>query len=117
MCTNTSAPPSSGWMKPKPLVALNHFTVPVCMGSSLSEMRTRARRGAERSNFRRGSMTYPAAEPQDSSAENQASQTIFDRLDVRSSVRHDNNYYQKTEPCAGFMLKSSACEWFLIGRS
>jgi hypothetical protein len=22
-------PPSSGWMKPKPLVALNHFTVPV----------------------------------------------------------------------------------------
>jgi hypothetical protein len=29
MCTNTSLPPSSGAMKPKPLVALNHLTVPV----------------------------------------------------------------------------------------
>jgi hypothetical protein len=24
-------PPLSGWMKPKPFVALNHFTVPVAM--------------------------------------------------------------------------------------
>src|SRR5262245_6344360 len=32
MCTNTSLPPSSGWMKPKPLVALNHFTVPMLTG-------------------------------------------------------------------------------------
>jgi hypothetical protein len=31
MWTNTSWPPASGWMKPKPLVALNHFTVPVAM--------------------------------------------------------------------------------------
>src|SRR5690349_11745476 len=31
MWTNTSAPPSSGWMKPKPLVSLNHFTVPVAI--------------------------------------------------------------------------------------
>src|ERR1700733_6146898 len=29
ICTNTSLPPSSGWIKPKPLVALNHLTVPV----------------------------------------------------------------------------------------
>src|ERR1700709_431297 len=29
MCTNTSLPPSSGAMKPNPLVALNHLTVPV----------------------------------------------------------------------------------------
>src|SRR5690348_16792004 len=27
-CTNTSAPPPSGVMKPKPLASLNHFTVP-----------------------------------------------------------------------------------------
>ena len=31
MCTKTSLPPSSGWMKPKPLVGLNHFTVPIAM--------------------------------------------------------------------------------------
>src|SRR5580698_9130856 len=31
MWTKTSAPPLSGWMKPKPFVALNHFTVPVAM--------------------------------------------------------------------------------------
>ena len=30
-CTNTSAVPSSGAMKPKPLSALNHFTVPVAI--------------------------------------------------------------------------------------
>jgi len=28
-CANTSALPSSGAMKPKPLSALNHLTVPV----------------------------------------------------------------------------------------
>jgi len=28
MCTNTSLPPSSGWIKPKPFWPLNHFTVP-----------------------------------------------------------------------------------------
>src|SRR5690606_18953098 len=31
MWTKTSAEPSSGWMKPKPLVALNHLTVPVAI--------------------------------------------------------------------------------------
>jgi len=31
MWTKTSAPPASGWMKPKPLVALNHLTVPVAI--------------------------------------------------------------------------------------
>ena len=31
MWTNTSEPPLSGWMKPKPFVELNHFTVPVVM--------------------------------------------------------------------------------------
>src|SRR5882762_10118195 len=34
MWTNTSLPPSSGAMKPKPLVALNHLTVPVVIVSS-----------------------------------------------------------------------------------
>src|SRR5262249_50323579 len=28
MCTNTSFPPSSGWMNPNPFWLLNHFTVP-----------------------------------------------------------------------------------------
>ena len=31
MCTNTSLPPSDGMMKPKPLVVLNHLTVPVAI--------------------------------------------------------------------------------------
>src|SRR5262245_25469301 len=36
MCTNTSLAPPSGVMKPKPLVVLKNFTVPVCaMGGSL----------------------------------------------------------------------------------
>src|ERR1700684_1488381 len=29
MWTKTSLPPASGWIKPKPFWALNHFTVPV----------------------------------------------------------------------------------------
>src|SRR6516225_12144307 len=29
MWTNTSFPPSLGWMKPKPFCPLNHLTVPV----------------------------------------------------------------------------------------
>src|SRR5581483_8574000 len=33
--TNASLPPSSGWMNPKPFVALNHFTVPVGMRTPL----------------------------------------------------------------------------------
>src|SRR5664279_1358026 len=32
-CANTSAEPSSGAMKPKPLSPLNHLTVPVAMMS------------------------------------------------------------------------------------
>jgi hypothetical protein len=32
MWTKASLPPLSGWMKPKPLAALNHLTVPVVMG-------------------------------------------------------------------------------------
>src|SRR4051794_17569098 len=35
--TNTSAPPPSTGMKPKPLSALNHFTVPCAMLNSPSE--------------------------------------------------------------------------------
>src|SRR5512140_2823334 len=31
MWTNTSCPPSSGWMKPKPFWPLNHFTTPVAI--------------------------------------------------------------------------------------
>src|SRR5262245_53760332 len=34
MCTKTSFEPSSGWMKPKPLVALKNFTVPVAIDAS-----------------------------------------------------------------------------------
>ena len=34
MWTNTSLPPSSGRMKPKPIVALNRFTVPVVILAS-----------------------------------------------------------------------------------
>src|SRR6187455_1969914 len=33
MWTKTSGPPASGWMKPKPLVALNHLTVPVAINA------------------------------------------------------------------------------------
>src|SRR5579862_1364539 len=36
MCTNTSCPPSSGWMKPKPFWPLNHFTTPVAISVSPS---------------------------------------------------------------------------------
>src|SRR4051812_218909 len=36
MCTNTSWPPSSGWMKPKPFWPLNHFTTPVAISVSPS---------------------------------------------------------------------------------
>src|SRR6202000_2843497 len=39
MCTNTSLPPSLGWMKPKPFWPLNHFTVPVVI--FFSQARTR----------------------------------------------------------------------------
>ena len=34
MCTNTSLPPSTGWIKPKPLDVLKNFTVPVAMSGS-----------------------------------------------------------------------------------
>ena len=37
MCTNTSLPPSSGWIKPKPFWPLNHLTVPVAI-VALSEI-------------------------------------------------------------------------------
>src|SRR4051794_20079415 len=47
MWTKTSLPPSSGWIKPKPLVGLNHFTVPVAMDSSLSDRWTPAPRGGD----------------------------------------------------------------------
>src|SRR5580698_4724226 len=35
-CTNTSGPPASWVMKPKPFSPLNHFTVPVVMAIPLS---------------------------------------------------------------------------------
>jgi hypothetical protein len=34
MCTKTSLPPLSGWINPYPLVALNHFTVPIATSVS-----------------------------------------------------------------------------------
>src|SRR5689334_17200337 len=35
-CANTSLPPPSGVMKPKPFASLNHLTVPVAMSDCLS---------------------------------------------------------------------------------
>ena len=35
MWTNTSLPPSLGWMNPKPFWVLNHLTVPVAILASL----------------------------------------------------------------------------------
>src|SRR5689334_5484127 len=43
MCTNTSLPPSLGWMKPKPFWPLNHLTVPVdifCPSEDISRVTT-----------------------------------------------------------------------------
>src|SRR3954468_6374322 len=56
MCTNTSLPPSSGWMKPKPLVALNHFTVPMLTGVVLLDIKKSKPTcdGLVRSNFWKG---------------------------------------------------------------
>src|SRR3984885_14390284 len=34
ICTNTSLPPLLGWINPKPLVGLNHFTIPLAITSS-----------------------------------------------------------------------------------
>ena len=47
--TKASLPPLSGWMKPKPLAALNHLTVPVVMGIPFTnvDMLTRVPPGAE----------------------------------------------------------------------
>src|ERR1700682_4851866 len=39
MCTNTSFEPSSGWIKPKPLVVLKNLTVPTAIMASLSDIR------------------------------------------------------------------------------
>ncbi len=41
ICTKTSLEPSVGWMKPKPLVGLNHFTVPLGMIRLLNSEATR----------------------------------------------------------------------------
>src|SRR3954447_26178114 len=41
-CTKQSLPPSSGVMKPKPLVSLNHFTFPVLRMLYLSFFGTQA---------------------------------------------------------------------------
>src|SRR5262249_61873081 len=49
MCTKTSLPPSSGWMKPKPFWTLNHFTVPCVISSSFSYVCSQAAR--QRSRF------------------------------------------------------------------
>src|SRR5467141_338406 len=57
MCTNTSLPPSSGWINPKPLVALNHFTVPMLTGVVPSQdrySRSPLSDGLVRSNFWKG---------------------------------------------------------------
>src|SRR5215472_6329230 len=62
MWTNTSLPPFSGWIKPKPLVELNHLTVPVVMKSILwqSLKNTRAARMRGRIKSRSGTKARPA---------------------------------------------------------
>src|SRR5689334_6306443 len=40
--TNASFWPSSGWMKPKPLVELKNFTVPLVIGHSFDQCSTEA---------------------------------------------------------------------------
>ena len=42
ICTNASREPSLGWMNPYPLLGLNHFTVPVAMGSPFALLIERA---------------------------------------------------------------------------
>src|SRR5437868_1614666 len=49
MWTNASWPPSSGWMKPKPLVSLKNFTVPVGILVFLQLWRTDSRSPRARS--------------------------------------------------------------------
>src|SRR3569833_2047803 len=44
MCTNTSVPPSCGWMKPKPFWPLNHLTVPCGIYFSKANRRVTATR-------------------------------------------------------------------------
>src|SRR5579863_8691102 len=53
MCTNTSVPPSLGWMNPKPFWPLNHFTVPVVILFSKAHMRVFARLSREPIQLRR----------------------------------------------------------------
>ncbi len=59
MCTNTSFPPLSGWMKPKPLVSLNHLTVPTGI-LVLRPRGLRVRRSARRCTT--ASMIEPGAQ-------------------------------------------------------
>jgi hypothetical protein len=51
MCTKTSLPPSSGWMKPKPFWLLNHFTVP-CVMRPFFQVRVQVGRAVARAGFR-----------------------------------------------------------------
>jgi hypothetical protein len=44
MCTNTSLPPVAGAIKPKPLVVLNHFTVPLAIVDTPVYFATRSMR-------------------------------------------------------------------------
>src|SRR5882757_7240895 len=49
MWTNTSFPPSAGWMKPKPFCELKNLTVPVAMTASIenADWRPRAARHSQ----------------------------------------------------------------------
>src|SRR3979411_1793862 len=44
ICTNTSLPPLLGWINPKPLVGLNHFTVPLAITSSPRDQKNKTDR-------------------------------------------------------------------------
>src|SRR5436190_23389667 len=53
-CTNTSLEPSSGAMKPNPLVALNHLTVPtVILLISSADLHTQSEKSPTRSHMLR----------------------------------------------------------------
>src|ERR1700748_236189 len=59
MCTNTSLPPSLGWIKPKPFWPLNHLTVPV--GIFFSKEQSRGLRASSDSTGRMSSGRSPQA--------------------------------------------------------
>src|SRR3954465_14834758 len=87
-CTNRSLPWSSGVMNPNPFSSLNHFTVPVAMGSSLGGRVLRNAGGAKATTTDAGTTspdrlpgTMPISLPWS------ASRRRFDRLSAEAGLR------------------------------